>query len=349
MTKAPAAEESAETKFFFELTPERILQAVEASGIRCTGRVLPLNSMENRVYEVEIDVVDESAIKSPSERFRVVKFYRPGRWSKEQILEEHRFLRDLSDAEVPVVAPLPFASGETLHACPGVNIWYTVYPKMAGRIPDEFSDDDLAQLGRLLARLHATGTKRVAEHRIALTPETYGLQNLEYLLRHDVLPPDYRAKYEQVVREICTAITPWFEGIKKQRVHGDLHIGNLLSRPSGPILVDFDDMVVGPPVQDLWLILPGRDEDALRQREILVSAYEQMWDFDRSTLRLIEPLRALRFVHYATWVAKRWTDPAFPRAFPQFGSDRYWGEQVNDLYEQLAIIQATDEASVSEY
>jgi len=346
---AANVEQSAETKFFFELTPERILQAVEASGIRCTGRVLPLNSMENRVYEVEVDVADESLLKSPSERFRVVKFYRPGRWSKEQLMEEHQFLRDLADAEVPVVAPLPFSNGETLHACPGLQIWYTVFPKMAGRIPDEFSDDEIAQFGRLLARLHAVGSKRRADHRLRITPETYGRQNLQFLLDREVIPKDFRGRYERVVHQICDLVAPWFEGIGVQRIHGDLHIGNLLSRRDGYLLVDFDDMLMGPPVQDLWLILPGRDEEALQKRELLLAAYEQMWDFDRSTLRLVEPLRALRFVHYATWVAKRWSDPAFPRAFPQFGSERYWGEQLQDLYEQLALIQESSSFSEDTY
>lgn len=327
------------TKYFYELTPERILEAVEAAtGLRCTGRCLALNSMENRVYEVEIEIADESAVKSRFDHFRVVKFYRPGRWTKEQILEEHTFLADVTAADIAVAAPLPFPDGSTLRKVSGSEIWCAVFPKIGGRSPDELNDDDLERIGRLLARLHNVGKSKPAAHRLKLTPELYGLQNLRFLYDQGFLPLELRDYYKQVVEEICTLVTPWFQAADYQRIHGDCHFGNILWAATGPCLLDFDDMVMGPCVQDLWLILPGRDEETRRQLQVLLSAYEQMRSFDRETLRLIEPLRALRFVHYSAWIARRWQDPAFQRTFPQFNTPGYWNEQLSDLREQLSVI-----------
>jgi len=332
---------TAETKYFFELTPEKILDAVEASGLRCTGRCLTLNSMENRVYEVELELDEGVVVKSPSERFRIVKFYRPGRWSEAQILEEHAFLKDLHDAEIPAVAPIPFPDGRTLHQLPDLKIWYTVFPKIGGRSPDEFSREQLEQLGRLLGRMHQVGAARPAPNRIQLNPETYGLENLKFLVDSKSLPSDIESKYRHTVEEICRICKPWFDAITAQRIHGDCHIGNIVWGSQGPFFVDFDDMVRGPAVQDFWLIVSGRDEESQRQMNHLISGYEQMREFDWDTLRLIEPLRALRFIHFSAWIAKRWQDPAFTRTFTQFGTPRYWQEQLSDLQEQLELIQAT--------
>jgi Ser/Thr protein kinase RdoA (MazF antagonist) len=331
---------SAETKYFFELTPERILDAVEASGIRCTGRCLALNSMENRVYEVELELDESVKLRTPSERFRIVKFYRPGRWTETQILQEHEFLLDLKSAEISAVAPLPFADGRTLHRAPGIDIWYAIFPKVGGRSPDELVGDQLDQIGRLLARIHQVGEKRTADERILLSPETYGLENLNYLLTSGAIPLDVRSRYQQVVEEICTMVKPWFAAAKLQRIHGDCHLGNLLWGSEGPFFVDFDDMVRGPCAQDFWLLIPGRDEESNRNLNRMIAAYEQMRDFDWDTLRLIEPLRALRFIHFSAWIAKRWNDPAFTRTFTQYGTSRYWQEQLSDLEEQLELIRA---------
>jgi Ser/Thr protein kinase RdoA (MazF antagonist) len=326
------------TKFFNELTPDRILDAVERSlGVRCTGRAMALNSMENRVYELELEL-DEPP-RNPSARFRIAKFYRPGRWSETQIREEHQFLADLQELEIPAVAPLAFVDGDTLHRLPDVGLWYAVFPKIGGRSPDELSDDQLAQVGRLLARMHNVGASRPAPHRIALTPETYGLTNLRYLVDGNALPPELRPSYVATVESICSLTAPWFADAGQQRIHGDCHLGNLLSGRDGLFFVDFDDMVRGPAVQDLWLLVPGRDEEAQRQLQVMIAAYEMMRPFDRRSLRLIEALRALRFVHFSAWIARRWQDPAFPRAFPHFGSGRYWGEQLADLREQLGLLQ----------
>lgn len=328
-----------ETRYFYEITPERILDAVEATGLRCTGRCLPLNSMENRVYEVELEVEDPQALASPSEKFRIVKFYRPGRWSRDQIHEEHQFLKDLLAAEVPGVGPIPFSTGDTLHRLPNIDIWYAVFPKIGGRSPDELIGDQLDQIGRLLARLHAVGATRKAPNRVRIGPQTYGIENLRYLIDTKRVPPDIRGRYQAAVEAICRISSPWFESAESQRIHGDCHLGNLLQGREGFFFVDFDDMVQGPCVQDVWLLVPGRDEESLRDRERLLEAYEQMRPFPRETLRLVEPLRALRFVHFSAWIAKRWEDPAFPRVFEQFGTPRYWEEQLRDIEEQLRLVQ----------
>lgn len=331
----------AKTRFFFDLTPEKVLDAVEASGLKVTGRCTPLNSFENRVYEIEIeDETDGEADRSAAAQFarrRVVKFYRPGRWSSEQILQEHEFLLDLKAAEIPVVAPLEFQDGLTLHQSEGSEIYYALFPKVGGRAPDELSDDQLRWIGRLLARIHQVGSTKPAQHRIAINPSNYGRKNLESLLSGNWLPMEFAKRYESVVTEICDRSQRLFDRLPASaihRIHGDCHLGNLLLSQQGPFFLDFDDMLRGPAVQDIWLLVPGRDEDSIRQRNVLLEGYEEMKSFDYMTLKLIEPLRALRFVHYSAWLARRWDDPAFPQAFPQFNTHRYWQDELHDLEEQ---------------
>ena len=326
-----------ETEFFLALTPEKILDAIETStGLRCTGRVLALNSMENRVYEVEIEM--DTPPKNPSERFLICKFYRPGRWSYATILDEHQFLLELKDAEIPVVAPLPFLDGRTLHELDSKALYYTTFPKCAGRSPDELNDDQLAQVGRLLARMHGVGAMHTAPHRMTLNPVTYGLENLRYLMETNSLPLDVSALYEKTVQAICSKAEPLFQACKTQRIHGDCHFGNLIFGREGFSFVDFDDMINGPIVQDIWLVIPGRDQESKMQLEMLIEGYEMMRPFDRAGLKLIEPLRALRFVHFSAWIARRWQDGAFPKAFPNFGTAVYWRSQLQDLQEQLDLI-----------
>ena len=334
----PSVWGDAHTRYFYELTPDRILDAVEGStGCRCTGRALALNSMENRVYELEIEL--DTPPSTPSERFLIAKFYRPGRWSEAQIREEHAFLLELAELEIPVVAPNRFVDGDTLHKMKDADLWYAVFPKIGGRSPDELGDDQLAQVGRLLARIHNVGASKRAEHRMALTPETYGLANLKHLLDAKILPPNIASTYAATVEQICSLSAPWFAAATHHRIHGDCHMGNLLMAREQLFFVDFDDMVTGPAMQDLWLLIPGRDHYAQRQLSIMIEAYSSMRTFDHQSLRLIEPLRALRFVHFSAWIGRRWQDPAFPRAFPQFGSQSYWEEQLRDLQEQLSLIQ----------
>ena len=339
MTVTPAEQFGQETQYFFELTPDRILNAVEETGLRCTGRCLTLYAMENRVYEVEIEV-DEGSVHSVSDRFRVAKFYRPGRWSREQIEEEHRFLLQLKEADIPVVAPLQLENGSTVGVMKEAGIFFAIFPRQGGRSPDEFADSQLEQIGRLIARVHVVGAQENARHRIQLTPESYGLKNLEILRSLRVIPPEVERQYSECVERLVREIEPLFKGVPVQRIHGDCHVGNLLANDLGMFLIDFDDMVMGPCVQDLWLLLPGSDAEARAQHEVLLDGYEQMRHFDRRELRLIEPLRALRFIHFAAWIAKRWKDPAFPRAFPHFGSGNFWQQQVADLEMQREKIRA---------
>lgn len=325
------------TQYFYQLTPERILDAVESStGLRCTGRAMALNSMENRVYELEIEL-DEAPV-NPSERFLIAKFYRPGRWSEAQIRDEHNFLHDLAELEIPVVAPKRFVDGDTLHKLKDAEIHYAVFAKVGGRSPDELSDDQLAQVGRLLARIHNVGAAKAAPHRIVLSPESYGLGNLRQLLEAKIIPPEITAVYKQTVESICNISAPWFAETANIRIHGDCHLGNLLQGRERLFFVDFDDMVMGPAVQDVWLLIPGRDQYAKRQLSVLLDGYTSMRDFDFQSLRLIEALRALRFVHFSAWIGRRWQDPAFPKAFPQFGTQSYWQDQLRDLREQQSIL-----------
>ncbi|MCW5588302.1 MAG: serine/threonine protein kinase [Legionellales bacterium] len=322
------------TQYFYQLTPECILDHIEQStGLQCTGRVQALNSLENRVYEIEI-INDEA--QHPYDNFIIAKFYRPGRWSEQQILAEHQFLHELQQADIPVVAPRFFIDKKTLHYAN--SIYYTTFPKMSGRNPEELSFDELAIIGRLLARLHTVGATQKSISRINLTPDTYGRANLHYLIENDFLPPEIKQDYIQMVNAICDKSDPWFKCVKMQRIHGDCHLGNLLQGQHGFYWVDFDDMVIGPPVQDVWLIVPGRDEESQIRLRHLLDAYLSFCDFDRKSLRLIEPLRALRYINFSAWIAKRRDDPAFLHAFPDFGTPRYWLQQLTDLQQQWALM-----------
>lgn len=322
--------------FFYSLTPDRILSAVERLKVRCTGRILQLNSMENRVYEVEIETTEES---SRYDRFRVVKFYRPGRWTKEQILEEHEFLRDLHSNEVPVAKPIVFPDLNSTVADEGSGIWYCVFPKAGGRILDELNDDQLKRIGRLIARLHSSGASRQCVHRLELTPQSYGWDNIKYLSSCGLVPPEVLPYYVRLAESLCKDAEIKFQGVALQRIHGDLHCGNVLWDRDTCILVDFDDMVRGPCVQDVWLLVPGRDELSRKNFETLMSGYEQMKSFNYHERALIEPLRSLRMIHFSAWIAKRYEDPAFQRVFPQFRSMEYWRGELAALQEQVELMQ----------
>ncbi|MGF1678537.1 MAG: serine/threonine protein kinase [Candidatus Methylacidiphilales bacterium] len=324
------------TRLFFSLTPDVIFDAVEKLGHRCTGRCLPLNSLENRVLEVGVDAPEP--VLSESEKFRVAKFYRPQRWTAEQIQEEHVFLQDLRHHDVPVVVPESDSSGRTLFSIGHQEIFFCVFPKFGGRNPDELSREQLEWLGRSLARLHHVGALSNAPHRMALTPDSYGLAALDFLLDAEVVPENLEDPLIDVVEDLCEQSAPWFSRFPAQRVHGDCHLGNILWSATGPVFVDFDDMVNASTIQDIWLLTPGRDSDGLAQREVLLEAYESLNAFDRHSLALVEPLRALRYIHFAAWIAKRWIDPAFPRAFPEFEREAYWNELIQDLEECLELI-----------
>ena len=331
---------NADAAGFYELTPERILNAVEFVGVRCTGRFFALNSMENRVFQVEIETDRPDQLSSRWEAWRVAKFYRPGRWSREQILEEHRFILESAKEGVPAVAPLEFPeSGETLNSIGDSAIMFAVWPRAGGRTLDEIDDKQLERIGRLIARLHIVGLKHPAESRLKLNADTYGRNSLQYLLQHGFVPENMRVRYAQAVEAICSVAEGYLRGVPLQRVHGDLHGGNILWDREQCALVDFDDMVMGPAVQDLWLITPGRDDESLRRREILLAGYEQMKMFDRTQLALVETLRSLRIIYFNAWIARRWEDPAFKYTFCAFGTAEYWRDQLVSVEEQLNILR----------
>ena len=312
-----------ETRYFFALTPDKVLECMERLGFETTGLCVAHNSFENRVYEIEIEA---------ERRYRqVVKFYRPGRWSKDQILDEHRFLLDLQEHEIPVVAPLVDAQGQTLHLDPQTQLWYTIFPKSRGRAPQELALDDFSQLGRLLGRIHQVGKSRPAPHRLALSVDTYGRSNLDYLTEHAWIPSRVRENYVAVARAIFERIEPGLTKAAGHRIHGDCHLGNLLVDPPKFFFLDFDDMLNGPAVQDFWLLLPSPDEVRSPELDALLDGYETMTAFDYATLRLIPGLRALRMIHFSGWIARRFEDPAFSRTFSFVKDEKYWEDQFQEL------------------
>jgi len=326
-----------QTQFFFELNPDLVLDTVESLGYKTTGRVLTMNSMENRVYEVEI----ESDSDNPSDHFKIIKFYRPGRWTKKQIQEEHDFLADLTEFEVPVIAPIQF-DGQSLFTMKELELYFTVFNKQGGRAPDEFTNDEIEQVGRLLARLHNVGAMKDAPHRLKLTPDVYLKSNLDFLLDQKIMPSHLESSYKSVLEQIYTLTKDRFKNISYQRIHGDCHLGNIIKRGDVFYLIDFDDMVMGPCVQDMWLLLPGRDEYAENLRSKLIESYMTMRDFNFEELRLTETLRTLRMINYSAWIAKRYEDPAFKNAFPFFEQPSYWEGQINDLREQIYYLSDSE-------
>lgn len=332
------------TEFFDKLTQEKVLDAVELLGYETSGRVTILNSMENRVYEVEIYNDDA---KNVSENFKIIKFYRPGRWSREQIQDEHNFLFDLIENDINAIAPDKFKGDSIFENSDG--LFFTVFPKQGGRAADEWTPELLSQMGRLLARLHNTGAARPAEHRLKLNLDNFGTQNLNLTLEAGFLPLEYKERYKQVCTEIISESASLFEGVRFQRVHGDCHHGNILLKEGSPFLIDFDDMSVGPRVQDLWMIAPGRDSYAKENFNILIDAYAEMTDFNFRELKLVEVLRSLRIMHFSAWIGHRYQDEAFKRAFPTFGSHQYWEKEIFDLAEQLTYIKDAKNSSVQNH
>ena len=311
---------------FNRLEPEQILGAVEVGERRCSGRFIILNSYENRVYQLELE--DESWV--------VGKFYRPGRWSEETILDEHAFLAELRAEEIPVAAPLELELGSTLGEVRGIR--YALFPRIGGRNPQELDDEQVEMAGRLIARIHNVGARRDAPHRMRITPETYGRRQLASLLESGMIPAETRDNYTATCEALLDRIEPLFAGIPTHRIHGDCHLGNLISTRDRFTFLDFDDMLVGPAVQDVWMMVPSYDEHGRRQRELLLDAYSQMRDWKNEWLCLVEPLRALRIIRFSAWIARRWDDPIFRRTFSQFDSLLYWQQEIQHLREQIARI-----------
>ncbi len=310
------------------LTPGLVMDAIESLGYRCDCRTLALNSYENRVYQVGIEEGEPV----------IAKFYRPERWSDEQIAEEHRFCFELEEHELPVVAPLRGEQGESLFRYQGFR--FALYPRKGGHAP-EFDDlDNLLILGRLMGRIHRVGALRPFDHRPRLDCQSYGHDSVA-LIAERFIPQEYRASYTGLTRDLLQALDEIMEGgrgLSFIRVHGDCHTGNMLWRDNAPHFVDFDDARMAPAVQDLWMMLSGDRPRQSAQLAEIIEGYNEFFDFHPGELRLVEALRTLRMLHYSAWLARRWVDPAFPMHFPWFNTVQYWGEHILHLREQLAAL-----------
>ncbi len=310
---------------YADLSPDRVLAAIDAKGFVTDGHLLALNSYENRVFQVGLE----------DGGFLVAKFYRPARWSDEAILEEHRFSLALAADEIPVVAPLPDAQGRTLHHHDGFR--YALFPRQGGRYPNLDDPDNLEWLGRFLGRIHRLGAAAEFVHRPATDVQTLGREPACRLLDSPLLPGAYRDRYRALTGQLIDKCQAAFDTVRPRtlRLHGDCHPSNVLWTDGGPHFVDMDDCRTGPAVQDLWMLMSGDRADMTWQLDALLTGYRTFCDFDVRELALIEPLRALRQIHYGSWLAHRWDDPAFPQAFPWFGSAAYWEEQLSGFAEQL--------------
>ncbi|AYR23557.1 serine/threonine protein kinase [Herbaspirillum rubrisubalbicans] len=319
---------SAETPYA-DLTPECIFTAIESLGARCDGRLLQLNSFENRVYQVWTE---------DGEQY-VVKFYRPGRWSDEAILEEHEFSLDLAEQEIPVVPPLSF-NARTLHHCEGHR--FALFTKRGGRAPELDREDTLQWIGRFLGRIHAKGATRTYQVRPSLDIQSFGFDSRDFLVAGNWLPEELLTAWGSVVEQALEAVRTAYQragDVRMLRLHGDCHVGNVLWTDGGPHFVDFDDSRSGPSIQDLWMLLSGDEIYARTQLAAILRGYETFSEFDDRELYLIEALRTLRLLHYSAWIARRWKDPAFPVAFPWFGTVRYWQDRILEIREQIAKMQ----------
>jgi Ser/Thr protein kinase RdoA (MazF antagonist) len=322
-------EEAASTHPYQGLTPDLILCALESQGFECDGRLLALNSYENRVYQIGVEG------STPV----VAKFYRPGRWSRDAILEEHAFAIELAANEIPVVAPLADPAGATLHEHD--SFLFAVYPRCGGRWPELDTRERRNQMGRLLGRIHAVGACRAFRYRARLGIETLGDAARSFILEQDLLPAYLVDAYSSLTDDLLARARILFSSagtVTDIRLHGDCHPGNILWTEQGPHFVDLDDCCMGPAIQDLWMLLSGQPEDMRRQLEDLLEGYQTFFDFNHASVILIEALRTLRIMHYSAWIARRWNDPAFPRAFPWFDSPRYWEEHILTLREQAAAM-----------
>jgi Ser/Thr protein kinase RdoA (MazF antagonist) len=308
---------------YSRLTPDAVLDAVAAAGFPPDGRLLALNSYENRVYQVWLD----------SGAVVVAKFYRPGRWSDAQIDEEHAFAHELAEREIPVVAPLKSLKFDDFRVA--------VYPRRGGRTPELDDKRTLEWIGRFIGRIHAVGAARRFQHREALTPKTFGRESRTFLLQTRFIPADLLEAWKAVTEQALSAVERCYEragDVRPIRLHGDCHPGNILWTDDGPHFVDLDDARTGPAMQDLWMLLSGDRASMTRQLSDVLAGYEDFAELDRRELHLLEALRTLRLIHYSAWIARRWDDPAFPAAFPWFGTQRYWQDRILELREQISLM-----------
>lgn len=311
------------------LDPNLILDAIESIGFRCTGSLFALNSFENRVYQIGIE-------DSPP---WIAKFYRPNRWRDETILEEHQFALELMEREIPVVAPWQSQTQQTLHHYQSFR--FALFPRFSGRPLELDRLSQLEWMGRFIGRLHAIGACRPFQHRPPLNIETHGLQPYRYLIDHHFIPDYLKKNYCQTVEILLQKIEKRFQEVGKLqliRLHGDIHAGNVLWNDLGPHIVDLDDCVMGPAIQDIWMLLSGDEFQMNIQLDAILKGYCEFHDFNFREIQLIEALRALRMLQYSAWIASRWEDPAFPPSFPWFNTAHYWQEQLQDLQEQSDLL-----------
>ncbi len=311
-----------DTHPFARLSPDVVMDAVESVGFRCDARILELNSYENRVFQIGIEDADPV----------IGKFYRPARWTDEQILEEHTFTAELADADISAVAPLSLGAS-TLSQFDDFR--FALYPRRGGRAPDLDNLDNLEILGRAVGRIHSIGARIPFAHRPSITTDDYGYASREYLLGNGFIPADYERDYRALTDELLAAIDGRLEPHRFIRLHGDCHMGNVLWRDDVPHFVDFDDARMGPAVQDLWMMLSGEGSEANLQISAILEGYRAFMDFDLAELALIEPLRSLRIMYHAAWLGRRWDDPAFPRAFPFYNTGHYWSQHLLQLRDQI--------------
>jgi Ser/Thr protein kinase RdoA (MazF antagonist) len=317
-------------KPFALLTPDRVMNALDSVGLYTDGRLLALNSYENRVYQ--IGVQDDRPV--------VAKFYRPGRWSNEAILEEHAFLTELVECELPVVPPMTLEGSRTLHEFDGFR--FAVFPRQGGRVPELSDEESLQRIGRLIGRIHAVGALQAFRERPRLDVATFGEEPVAFLLSHEFLPADLKEAYRSTACAALEQVKACFARAgttRTLRLHGDCYPGNLLWTDDGPHFVDFDDSRSGPAVQDLWMLLSGSRDERTLQLAHLLAGYQSFFDFRVEELHLIEGLRTLRMIHYAAWLARRWDDPAFPASFPWFNTPHYWQQRILELRGQLAAME----------
>lgn len=313
---------------YADLTPDFVLDAIESQGYLSDLRVLTLNSYENRVFQIGIE--DNSPV--------IAKFYRPNRWNDAQIIEEHNFSLALHALEIPVIPPIT-TNNITLHHYKGHR--FSIYERKGGHAPDLSNLDTLYTLGQHIGRIHALGSTKPFNERPALSLQTFGFNPRNFLLKNNFIPANLLPAYQSLTDHLFEAIETAFTQTPYDaiRLHGDCHPGNIIVRPDSMYLVDLDDARSGPAVQDIWMLISGDEQSKRSQLSSIVEGYEEFFDMDYRQFALIEPLRTLRIIHYAGWLAKRWTDPAFPRAFPWFNTERFWSEHILELREQLGEIQ----------
>ena len=310
------------------LTPSVLLDLVEgASGIPMTGLAIPLPSYINRVYELQ---------SRAGERL-IAKFYRPHRWSREALEDEHRFLADCAADEIPVVSPLPLADGGTLGKTD--DGFFALFPRKAGREFELGTGEELVRAGSLVARIHLAGERRAPRDRVTLHPQKSTLSDLDFIVKGGFVPPELQGQFGDLTSRIVESISGLFEGTPLIRIHGDCHRGNILDRPGeGLMAIDFDDMMTGPPVQDLWMLLPDHAGRSRREITLLLEGYELFREFPYPSLRLIEPLRFMRIIYFLAWTARQAGDYAFPANHPDWGSENFWLHEISDLNHQFQVI-----------